>query len=55
MKYNATVTFEVFDFTAEDLEDANGKINHLIDLLANASEPWESLNWFSVQWKAEVK
>ena len=54
MKYTATVTFDVLDFEADSVKDADSKIDKLIDLLSNASEAWDSLNWDNVEWKAEV-
>ena len=54
MKYTATVSFELLDFEADNEKDADRKINRLIDLLASASEPWNSLVWDFVEWKAEV-
>jgi hypothetical protein len=54
MKYTATVTFDVLDFEADNVEQADSKIDKLIDLLSNASEALDSLNWDNVTWKAEV-
>ena len=54
MKYTATVTFDVLDFEADSVKDADSKIDKLIDLLSDASEAWDSLNWDNVEWKAEV-
>lgn len=53
MKYTATVTFDVLDFEADSVKDADSKIDKLIDLLSGV-DAWDCLNWDNVQWKAEV-